>query len=725
MITGTVARGASLLGMLLLTGALLPIQAQPTQVDPLKAGRFDNGKMWTFDYPPADYFEEAYGFSPDDDWFDRARLGALRIPGCTASFVSSTGLVLTNHHCARGPVAQVTQAGENLLDEGFYAPSLVEERVVPGFYADQMIAIADVTDEVFAAQEGTETDAERAAARDETIQGIQDRLVAEAGGAEAGIVVEVTPLYHGGRYAAYTFRRYPDVRLVMAPELQMGFFGGDDDNFTFPRYALDMTFFRVYDAAGEPLETEHYFTWSLEGVQPGHPVFVIGNPGSTSRLETVSQLDLRRDVTDKSLLAFVSNRLAALERYQESLPPAQRSDATRNQIFSLRNAQKAYTGQQAALVDPVVVARKKDAERAFLEAIRADAALDEQFGGVIAAMAETQSEMRELGAEYGAFFALTSAAYSSALTRRAVGAYTYLERRAAGQEGEALASLETQINGIADQPEGLARELLATRLQDFVTYFGASDPMVQTILAGVTPDDRARALLASSTLATAEKTQQALANGMLTMDDPAIVMVGAFIQRYRDFQSGIAGLTARQDELASQLGRARFAVYGTDVPPDATFSLRIADGVVAGYPYNGTYASPFTSYYGLYDHYYSYGAGSAWDLPARWIKPPATFDYGVPMNFASTNDIIGGNSGSPVLNKDLELVGLIFDGNIESLAGEFMYLPEKNRAVSVDARGILEALDEIYDADRIVLELTEDELVPTEEEADRRRGNLR
>ncbi|MDZ4702240.1 MAG: S46 family peptidase [Rhodothermales bacterium] len=725
MITGIEARGKSLLGLLLLSGTLLSAQAQPEQNDPLKAGRFDNGKMWTFDYPPADYFEEAYGFSPDEAWFDRARLGALRIPGCTASFVSSTGLVLTNHHCGRGPVAQVTQAGENLLDDGFYAPSLAEERIVPGFYADQMIAIADVTDEVFAAQQGMETDAERAAARDEAVQRIQDRLTTEAGGAEAGIVVEVTPLYHGGRYSAYTFRRYPDVRLVMAPELQMGFFGGDDDNFTFPRYALDMTFFRVYDDAGEPLETEHYFTWSLEGVQPGHPVFVIGNPGSTSRLETVAQLDLRRDVTDKSLLAFVSSRLAALERYQESLPPSQRSDATRNQIFSLRNAQKAYTGQQAALVDPVVVARKKDAERAFMEAIRADAALTATYGSVISEIAETQTSFRELGAEYGAFFGLTSAAYSSALMRRAIAAYTYLERRAAGQQGAALDPLETQINGIADQPEGLARELLATRLHDFLTYFGTEDTVVQTALAGASPEDRAAALLASSALATAEKTQQAMANETLTMEDPAVILVGAFIQRYRDFQSASAGLTGRQNELASQLGRARFAVYDTDVPPDATFSLRIADGVVAGYPYNGTFASPFTSFYGLYDHYYSYGAGSAWDLPARWLKPPATFDMGVPMNFASTNDIIGGNSGSPVLNQDLELVGLIFDGNIESLAGEFMYLPEKNRAVSVDARGILEALDEIYDADRIVLELTEDELVPTEDEADRSRGSQR
>lgn len=425
MISGIAARGLTLLGLLVLHGALFTAGAQTAQTeqsDPMKAGRFDNGKMWTFEYPPADYFEEAYGFAPDEDWFDRARLGALRIPGCTASFVSSTGLVLTNHHCGRGPVAQVTRAGENLLDEGFYAPSLAEERPVPGFYADQMVAIADVTDEVHAAQEGMETDAERVAARDEAIQQIQDRLMAEAGGAEAGVVVEVTPLYHGGRYSAYTFRRYPDVRLVMAPELQMGFFGGDDDNFTFPRYALDMTFFRVYDAAGEPLETEHYFTWSLEGVQPGHPVFVIGNPGSTSRLETVSQLELRRDVTDKSLLAFVSSRLAALERYQESLPPAQRTDATRNQIFSLRNAQKAYTGQQSALVDPVVVSRKKDSERAFVEAIRKDADLNARYGGVIAGMAETQTELRELGAEYGAFFALTSSAYSSALTRRAIAA---------------------------------------------------------------------------------------------------------------------------------------------------------------------------------------------------------------------------------------------------------------------------------------------------------------
>jgi hypothetical protein len=716
-------------GRLLFFIALFSIESGASALaqaaDPAKAGRFDHGKMWTFEYPPVDYFAEAYGFEADEDWFARARLGALRIPGCTASFVSSTGLVLTNHHCGRGPVAQVAQAGENLLDEGFYAPSLTDERRVPDFFADQMIAIADVTAEVDAALAGAQTDAERAAAREEVIQAIQDRLTGEAGGADGGIVVEVAPLYHGGRYSAYTFRRYTDVRLVLTPELKLGFFGGDSDNFTFPRYALDMTFFRVYGPDGQPLETEHYFTWSLEGVQPGHPVFVVGNPGSTSRLESVAQLAVRRDVTDRSLLAFVNSRLGALVRYFDSLPPGQRPAAVRNQIFSLRNAQKAFTGQQAALNDPIVRARKQDAERAFAEAIRKTPALVARYGTTLDAMASIQDSLRVLAPEYGAFFALTSNAYSSALTRRALAAYTLLERRAAGVEPVALTELEAQVKGIADQPEALARELLAARLSDFATYLGAEDAAVHAILDGMTPGDRASALLASSALATAEKTAAALGAGTLTMEDPALAMVDAYIQRYRDFQSALAGLTARQDELASDLGRARFEVYGTAVPPDATFSLRIADGKVEGYPYNGTFASPFTSYYGLYDRFYSFGSGGEWDLPARWQSPPATFDRGVPLNFASTNDIIGGNSGSPVLNQDLELVGLVFDGNIESLSGEFIYLPEKNRAVSVDARGILEALDEIYDADRLVLELTEDELVPTEDDADRRLGASR
>ena len=692
-----------------------PVFAQSAE-DAYKAGRFDNGKMWTFDHPPIEYFKEAYNFEPDDAWFEKARLGALRIPGCSASFVSSHGLVLTNHHCGRSAVTQVTQEGESLTEDGFIANTLSDERRVPDYYADQLIDILNVTDEIDTALESAQTNAERAQARQDAMQAIEDRILEERGGEDAGFVVEIVPLYHGGQYAAYTFKRYDDVRLVMTPELQVGYYGGDADNFTFPRYTLDITFFRIYED-DEPYEPDHYFLWSLEGVQDGDAVFAIGNPGSTSRLETIAQLEVRRDVTDRNLLHFIDSRIDALKTFQSEAKEEDKN-AVRNPLFSLLNAQKAYTGQLAALEDPMIMARRRDTETQFRKAIAGSDALQQDYGSVLDEMTAVQDEIRKLKKPHGAFFGLTSGTYSSALMRRAMTAYTLLERKAQGVEEAELASLEEQIEAIPDRAEGLADALLAARLSDIEHYYEANDSMVEAILAGETPDERAADIMALSALASQATTEQALAAGTLSMEDPALALVGHFIQAYRDYQSAFAGLNAQQTDLASRIGRARFEVYGTDIPPDATFSLRIADGVVQGFSYNGTFASPFTSYYGLYDHYYSYGPDSDWALPPRWQSPPSSFSMSVPLNFVSTNDIIGGNSGSPVLNTELELVGLVFDGNIESLAGNYIYLPDTARSVSVDARGILEALDEIYDADRMVLELTDDVLVATEGEAD-------
>lgn len=694
------------LAVIILESAL-PVIAQPT----VQADRFDNGKMWTFEYAPVDYFEETYDLDLDEPWFDRARLGALRIPGCTASFVSSYGLVLTNHHCSRNAIVQVSEDSEELLANGFYAPGIQEERRVPGMYADQLIAINDVTDEIYEATENAQTDAERASFRQEAIASIQQRLVESGSESGDSLVVEVIPLYQGARYSAYTYKRYVDMRLVMAPEMKIGYFGGDTDNFTFPRYTLDISFFRVYEN-GEPFEPDEYFLWSLEGIQDGSPVFVIGNPGSTSRLETVSQLEVRRDVTDKNLLAFLVSRINALQEAESHIINAAEKATVNNALFSLKNARKAYTGQLEALNDPFIMARRKDAEEELKKAIQDDSNLQDEYGDIFASMAALQNEMRELKGQHGAFFALTNPTYSSALLRRALLTHQYLQRMNTGGETDQLQSLKSQILAIPDQDEHLGTALLSARIKDLISYLKENESMVSQVSQSKEPTERANEIMAASALATQAGTRSALDAGSSELEqDPAIDLVETFNTLYRDYQSSFSGLQAQQAEVASQIGRARFGVYGTSIPPDATFSLRIADGVVKGYPYNGTYASPFTSYFGLYDHYYSYGAGSEWDLPQRWTGPLESFDRGVPLNFSSTNDIIGGNSGSPVLNADLELVGVIFDGNIESLSGNYIYLPDKNRAVSVDARGILEALDEVYQASRIVVELSDDTLV--------------
>ena len=699
-----------LLCLLFVAGAV-PVSGQISQ----KAEQFDNGKMWTFEYSPAEYFEDTYDFEADDEWFENARLGTLRIPGCTASFVSSYGLVLTNHHCSRSAISSVSQEGEELLDAGFYAKSVSEERPVPNMYADQLISIEDVTDEIFAAQDSAQTDAERVQFRENAISLIQERIKEASELSDEEVVVEVVPLYHGGRYSAYTFKRYSDMRLVMAPEMLIGYYGGDTDNFTFPRYTLDITLFRIYEN-GEPYETEHYFVWSLEGVKYEEPVFVIGNPGSTSRLETVAQLELRRDVSDKNILSFLNTRIDALEEvYNVPLPSTEKSQV-RNSLFSLKNAQKAYRGQLDALNNPSIMARRKDAENQFSALIRESENLTADFEGIIEEMDAIQDEVRALGELHGAFFALTSQTYSSALLRRGMLAHQYFQRSDAGGENEQLEEMKAQIESIPDQSYELGSALFAARLSDLRSYLGSDHPLVVEVLGGKEPADRADELFKTSAFANQASTKSVLENGRPGGGDLMLDLVDRVLEVYQDFQSAYLGLQAKQDAVASRIGRARFEAYGISTPPDATFSLRIADGVVRGYSYNGTMASPFTSYYGMFDHYYSYGPESEWDLPDRWLEPTRSFDRSVPLNFSSTNDITGGNSGSPVINRDLELVGVIFDGNIESLSGEYIYLPETHRSISVDARGILEALDEIYQANRIVLELSKDQMPQAEVE---------
>jgi len=691
-----------------------PAPMSTADIDTIRAGRFDNGKMWTFEYAPLEYFHETYGFSPDSTWFARARLGALRIPGCSASFVSPNGLVMTNHHCARESVTEVSEPGEDLLEDGFYAASLADERRAESAYADQLIALVDVTDEVHAALESATSDAQRAQVEQEASQQISARLAQEYGGEEAGIVVEITALWDGAKYSAYVFQRYSDLRLVMSPELKIAYFGGDFDNFTYPRYDLDMTFYRVYDEEGQPLRTDYYFPLNNNGTREGDAVFVIGNPGGSSRLQTVAQLDFRRLALDKVIVEFLSSQIELLQEFNDADPEAGAELELRTEILSLQNQRKAYRGMWEGLHDPAYMARRRDTERQFLTAIESDSALNAQYSGLIERMAGIQEEKLELAADYGAFIALGNPSYTSAVMRRGIFAYQYVMRRDSGAPNELLSRIQDAISSIGDQPSELQQGLLTTRLRYFERYLGADSQVGAQIFQGRSPEATADAILSESPLADSAATADALTAGTLTMEDPAIQVASAVMDRFFSYQERWQDLLQQEAGVTASLGRARFDVYGATIPPDATFSLRIADGIVKGYEYNGTVAPTHTTFYGLYDHYYSYGADSDWDLPERWLDPPGSFDLSKPLNFVITADVIGGNSGSPVINSDLQAVGLIFDGNIESLPGDYIYDPERNRSVAVDVRGILEALDEIYGADRIVLELTTGELARSE-----------
>jgi hypothetical protein len=687
-------------------------------LDTIKAGPFDQGKMWTFDAPPVQYFADTYGLRLDESWFERARLGALRIPSCSASLVSPNGLVLTNHHCAREFLSQVTRPGESLLDDGFVATDLTDERAVEDFQADQLVDIVDVTDEVNRVLDALPA-AERGDRRESLLDEIRERILGQRGGEGSGFEVEMISLYNGGRTSAYVFRRYTNAKIVAAPELQIGFFGGDPDNFTYPRYNLDFSLFRLYGDDDRPLSTDSYFPFDDDGLEEGDPIFIVGNPGSTSRLQTVAELEFRRDISDRYVVDLLRTRMEAIDGFIRRYPAEAEERDLRNTYFSLSNSLKAYMGQVSGLEDPIIIARRRDTDRSFQAAIEANPALRERYGSLIERMAGLQAQKRDQEPGFGAFLAMTSADLESATLHRALLAYQVLSARQNGAPADAVQEVTDELLAVPQQHRELDRALMQARLRDFVRFYGEGSTLATAVLGGMTLEQRVDAVLSGSALADSARAATAVRGPALTMQDPALAIVRAYLPAFIEFQQTAGSLFPQEAEIAAELGRARFEIYGTDVPPDATFSLRIADGVVATYEYNGTIAPPFTTMYGIYDRHYSNPGKADWALPEKWMGPPEGLDLSTPFNFISTADIIGGNSGSPVLDQELEVVGVVFDGNIESLPGDYIYLPEKNRSVTVDVRAILESLDVIYDADRLALELRSGRLVETEREADR------
>lgn len=707
---------ATALAALLTAVAALPAGAQTTRIDTLP-GQFDFGKMWTYEYAPGDYFTETYGFNADQAWFDRVRLSVLRVPGCSASFVSPNGLVATNHHCIRGRIPGVAREGENLLDDGFYARTAADERQIPNYYADRLLAAVDVTDEVAEASDLADDSGARRAARDAAIARVRERLAGEYGAAlpGSGVHVEVRALYHGGRYSAYVFRRFTDVRLVAAAELQVGFFGGDPDNFTYPRYALDFAFLRVYDNDGTPFRSDHHLGWSLDGVGQGDAVFVVGNPGPTSRLLTMAQLEVARDVVTPVTVRAFTHRLNAMRAFYDADPVTGEAMNLRNTMFSFSNTLKANIGRLNALETSEIWTRKRLLEQAFRDSIRWDAGLRDRYMNVFDEMADVQAARADLGDRYGAFRLIRSTIGSPALLRRALLAAELEDTRAAGRSA-AEDSLADRLADIPDLPPELERAMLEVQLEEFRRYLGEGSGIVRAALSDTTPAEAAAALLSASTLSNQAGTRAALESEGLEQD-AAVRLAREILPVLDAFDREWSRLSSEEQELAAELGRARFEVYGTAVPPDATSSPRISDGRVLPYEYNGTVAPVYTTFYGMYDHYYSYGPGTDWDLPADWLPPPPELDLATPLNFISTADTYGGNSGSPAITADLEIVGLNFDRNIEGLSRDFIYLPEQGRNVMVDVRAITEALDVVYDADRIVQELVTGQLVADEADA--------
>ncbi len=680
--------------------SLLPVAPPASPDTTVQPGRFDMGKMWTFENPPLDYFRSEYGFSPSPEWLNHVRLAALRLPDCSASFVSADGLVMSNHHCARESATAVSRPGEDLLTNGFYAQHLADERRVPDLYADELVTLRDVTADVEAGEAPDQAGADRIAARQRKI----DELEARASAASK-LRCEVTALYHGGRYSLYCYRRYTDVRLVFVPEKAIGYFGGDFDNFTYPRYDLDVSFFRVYNDSGAPLHPEAYFSWSDSGAHEGDPVFVIGNPGSTSRLLTVAQLEYRRDRQYPFLLHLLGSRLDLLGAYMDAHP------ATRprliNDYFEISNTLKSFQGEEAGLRDASLFARKVAFQRTFKAAVLANPTLRAQYGDLWDQIAALRTQIAQLAPAVNALN--QGGLLRSQTLGTALSIVRYGEAAASGAPDSVLAGMGADVLSATIDP-ALDAQLLAAQLEDASQLLGPTDPWVVEALAGRSPQAAAEAIVGGSLVPDSARRAALLGqpSDVAGSLDPAIRLMRDLTPRLRQVFGQYRSLQQEEEAKTGDLASALFAVYGTTVAPDATFTLRIADGVVRGYAYNGTEAPAFTTFYGIYDRHASNPGNDAWALPPRWATPPAALALGTPLDMVMTNDIIGGNSGSPVVNKDGRLVGIIFDGNIESLPGDFIYAGETGRAVAVHSAAILEALRHVYGAQRLV-----DELRPT------------
>jgi hypothetical protein len=658
------------------------------------------GTMWTFDAPPLAYWKERYGFTPDQAWLDHVRLASVRLPNCSASFVSADGLVMTNHHCGRECITAVSPPDTSYQRTGYVARTAAEEKKCPGLYVDQLQSIEDVTTRVRGG--ATAAAAAQVAARDAAIAGIEREC--QSG---TGDICQVVTLYQGGRYSLYRYKRFSDLRLVMAPEEETSFFGGDPDNFTYPRYDLDLTLLRVYEN-DVPYHPKDYLKWSAGGAKEGDLVFVTGNPGSTGRLLTVAQMEYLRDITYPAQLAALDRNIKILQEVVASSDEARRQ--FENQLFSFQNSYKAITGYRAGLLDSTIMARKRVFERDFRRRATADPKLRARYGGAWDSIAAALKQERALAvrARYYGFGGSTLLTLAGALVRIPEQSALPDSLRLPGYRGEAITRLRAQVERDVPIDPDFEKQALAAYLTEARKALSPNDPYLAAILAGRSPEVAAEALVDKTTLADPAVRRRLLEGGAAAVrssDDPLLVVARKIAPLSRALATRTAKLEAVVSANAEKIGQAIFAAYGTSLPPDATFTLRISDGVVQGYPMNGTKAPYKTSFYGLFGRSADFDDAPPFQLPERWKSARDRLNLAAPLNFVSTNDIIGGNSGSPVLNRDAEIVGLIFDGNIEQLPNRFIYTDAVARSVSVHSRGITEALRKVYDAGRIADEL--------------------
>ena len=659
--------------------------------------------MWTFDNPPLKQLAAKYNFHQTQAWLDHLRLSSVRLnDGGSGSFVSPDGLLLTNHHVARGQLQKNSTAEHDYLRDGFYAATPEQEMKSPDLEINVLVGMQDVTARVQGAAKGIADETKALKAREAEIAAITKESKDKT-----GLRSDVVTFYNGGEYWLYQYKVYTDVRLVFAPEEQAAFFGGDPDNFTYPRYDLDMALFRVYEN-GKPLHTDNYLKWSAKGAAPGELIFISGHPGSTSRQDTMAQLLVERDVVEPAVTEYLKRRIEAAQAYAAQGPEQARQVGTT--IFGLQNSLKVYIGREEALADKNLIAKKEGDEADFRKKVAANPEWEKEYGGAWDTIAKAE-ELVKPEFRYQIYRRTDSRLFGIALT------LVQYAREMKKPDGERMAqfhdanlqSLKFQMLSPAPISTATEKLYMKTALNLGEEKLGKDDAYVQAVLHGGPVDATVDSLVDGTKLGDVAVRKELMDGGeaaIAASTDPMIVAARRVDPIVRESQRKIRDtISSVLTPAGEKLGKARFLVYGKNAYPDATFTLRLSYGTVDGYPYNGTIAPPFTTFYGLYDRANSFSDKAPFNLTPREEAGLGKLNLSTPLDFVSTGDIIGGNSGSPVVNREGELVGLIFDGNIESMAGDFVYDGTKNRAVAVHSAGMIEGLRKLYGADALADEL--------------------
>jgi hypothetical protein len=660
--------------------------------------------MWTLNNFPSAKVGEAYGFTPSQAWLDNVQLSAVRWgQGCSASFVSHDGLVMTNHHCARSCVQSLSTKEKNYIDSGFYAKAPEQELRCPGLDVQQLTNITDVTERIDKATTGKSGESFNQALKAE-----KAAIEKECSGGNDKVLCEVVTLYSGARYNLYKYRRYDDVRLVFAPEEQIAFFGGDPDNFMFPRYDLDVSLVRVYED-GKPAPQQNYFKWSPDGPKEGMLSFVAGHPGRTEREYTTAQLAYERDYALPRMIAYLSEYRGMLNEFQTR--GAEQARISNNTLFGAENSLKVYKGRQEALVDREAFEKKAAEETALRAKIDADHKLKSEYGNAWQDVAEAVRKQRALDTPYlyierGRGFQSRLFSQAKTLVRAAEELPKPNGERLPDFVDSRIPTLKQSIASPAPIYPELEIETLTFSLTKLREVLGPDDATVKAIFGPKSPREIATEAVKGSKL-TDPKFRTALFEGGRNAVDgstDSMILLAKQVEPYarvirKQYESDVESVLKKNGE---RLGRARFAAYGNSIYPDATFTLRLSYGAVKGWDENGKKIPALTTLGGAFER----ATGrDPFALPQSWLDAKSKLNLATPFDASSTNDIIGGNSGSPMFNQKGEIIGLIFDGNIHSLGGDYWFDENLNRAVSVTSSALIETLEKVYGASRVVNEL--------------------